>query len=89
MAFQDNMNHEQWARYLQEACVLGTSNGSQGQREMGDVLEMQKTEANANFAKFIYRNYESWLNDPKADKPIDVSSIDETKVFPTCEEPCL
>ena len=51
-------------------------------QEMGDVLDMQKTEANANFAKFIIRNYDSWLNDPKSDKPLLSHQMMKRKVFP-------
>jgi hypothetical protein len=50
--------------------------------EMGDVLDMQKTEANANFCKFVIRNYESWLNDANADKPLMSHQIMKKKVLP-------
>jgi hypothetical protein len=49
---------------------------------MGDVLEMQKTEANANFCKFIMRNYDSWLNNANADKPLLSHQLMKRKVFP-------
>ena len=42
----------------------------------------RRTEANANFAKFIMRNYDSWLNDPKADKPLLSHQLMKKKVFP-------
>lgn len=38
-------------------------------QSMVEILESQKTEANAQFGKFIERNYEDWFQ-PKADKPI-------------------
>ncbi len=82
MAFQDNMNHEQWADIYKklvhwELQIDQTDNG-----DMSEVLDMQKTEANANFARFIIRNYESWLNDPKSDKPLMSHQIMKKKVFP-------
>ena len=30
-------------------------------QEMGDILQMQKTEANAEFSKFVEKNYSSWI----------------------------
>lgn len=82
MAFQDNMNHEEWADIYKklvhwELQIDQTDNG-----EMAEVLDMQKTEANSNFARFIIRNYESWLNDPKSDKPLLSHQIMKKKVFP-------
>ncbi len=80
MAFQDVLNHEQWAE-IYKKLVFWELQMDESQ-EMAEVLEMQKTEANANFARFIIRNYESWLNDPKADKPLLSHQLMKKKVFP-------
>src|SRR6267142_1758329 len=55
-------------------------------QDMAEVLEMQKVEANSNFCRFIRRNYESWLNDPKADKPMLSHQLIKRKVFPEIKE---
>ncbi len=52
---------------------------------MADVLDMQKSEANSNFAKFIMESYEDWLNDPKAEKPLLSHQMMKKKVFPLLE----
>ncbi len=80
MAFQDNMNHEQWADLYKKLVFWELE--MEGNNDMAEVLEMQKTEANASFAKFIIRNYEGWLNDPKSDKPLLSHQIMKKKVFP-------
>lgn len=82
MAFQDRMNHEQWADIYKKLVFWELEMDHKDNEEMGDVLSMQQTEANANFAKFIMRNYESWLNDPKADKPLLSHQLMKRKVFP-------
>ncbi|MEG2819217.1 MAG: bifunctional response regulator/alkaline phosphatase family protein [Muribaculaceae bacterium] len=47
---------------------------------MDELLKMQKIEANSAFAKFIKKNYESWI---KTDKhPLMSHEIMKTKVFP-------
>lgn len=80
MAFQDVMNHEQWADIYKKLVFWELQmDENQG---MAEVLDMQKSEANTSFAKFIIRNYESWLNDPKADKPLLSHQLMKRKVFP-------
>jgi DNA-binding response OmpR family regulator len=79
MAFQENMNHEQWADIYKKLVFWELQVES---NEMSEVLEMQKNEANANFAKFIMRNYEGWLNDPKSDKPLLSHQLMKRKIFP-------
>jgi CheY-like chemotaxis protein len=82
MAFMDDMNHEQWADIYKKLVHWELQMDQPDNQEMGDVLDMQKTEANANFSKFITRNYESWLNNPNADKPLLSHQLMKRKVFP-------
>ena len=49
---------------------------------MGDMLRMQKTEANAAFAKFVKRNYEQWLT-------TDNHPLMSHEVFKTAVKPLL
>ena len=53
---------------------------SQTETNMDELLMMQKNEANAEFAKFVKRNYESWVNG--GDHPLMSNEIFKTKVFP-------
>ncbi|MBC8111448.1 MAG: PglZ domain-containing protein [Verrucomicrobia bacterium] len=81
MAFGDDPNHEEWAEIYKkliywELELDGTENS------MGEVLDMQKSEANTNFARFILENYEDWLNDPKVEKPMLSHQLMKKKVFP-------
>jgi DNA-binding response OmpR family regulator len=82
MAFMDEMNHTQWADIYKKLVHWELQMDQPDNEEMGDVLDMQKTEANANFCKFIIRNYDSWLNDANADKPLMSHQIMKKKVFP-------
>lgn len=83
MAFQDEMNHEQWAEIYKKLVFWETEMDSVENEEMAEVLDMQKNEANTNFAKFIIRNYESWLNDADVEKPLLSHQILKKKVFPS------
>lgn len=82
MAFMEEMNHEEWADIYKKLVHWELQMDQPDNEEMGDVLDTQKTEANANFAKFVMRKYESWLNDPKSDKPLMSHQLMKRKVFP-------
>ncbi|MFQ3575500.1 MAG: response regulator, partial [Cytophagales bacterium] len=53
-----------------------------GETNLKEILVSQKEEANQSFASFVSKNYESWLNDPKSDKPILSHQVLRKKVFP-------
>lgn len=82
MAFLDDMNHEQWADIYKKLVFWELQMEEADNRDMGEVLEMQKVEANVNFCRFLKRNYENWLNNPNADKPLLSHQLMKKKVFP-------
>jgi CheY-like chemotaxis protein len=86
MAFLDNMNFEQWADIYKKLAFWELQMDQADNQDMGEVLEMQKVEANSNFCRFIRRQYESWLNDPKADKPLMSHQLMKKKIFPEVKE---
>ena len=55
------------------------SSSSEG---MEDVLRLQKTEANKEFARFIRSQYEGWFSRNATDVPLMSPHIFERKVFP-------
>jgi DNA-binding response OmpR family regulator len=91
MAFQDNLNHDQWADIYKKLVFWELEMDHANNQDMAEVLDMQKTEANANFAKFIIRNYDSWLNNPNAEKPLMSHQLMKKKVLPelTPGTPCF
>lgn len=48
---------------------------------MNEVLKMQKAEANNMFARFVSKNYISWINDPD-NRPVMSQDIMKKYVFP-------
>jgi len=55
--------------------------------ELGDILSMQKTEANAGFSKFVEKKYESWVTNKEEDAgPIMSHDLLRKKVFPIVED---
>lgn len=53
---------------------------SDSESNMDEMLLLQKRDANANFAKFVKRNYESWLNG--SERPLMSPDIFSRKIFP-------
>ncbi|MBN8577693.1 MAG: PglZ domain-containing protein [Cytophagales bacterium] len=91
MAFLDDMNHEQWAEIYKKLVFWELQMEEADNRDMAEVLEMQKVEANVNFCRFIKRNYENWLNNPNVDKPLLSHQLMKKKVFPELKSgtPCF
>jgi hypothetical protein len=78
----DEMNHEAWADIYKKLVFWELQLDQADNEDMADILDTQKIEANANFAKFVIKNYEKWLNDATADKPLMSHQLMKKKVFP-------
>lgn len=48
---------------------------------MTDILQMQKTEANAAFAKFIDKHYEGWIGKNKEEAPVMSHNLMRKEIF--------
>lgn len=53
---------------------------------MGELLETQKKEANSEFFKWVRRNYELWMGDDAAGKPLMSPRIFPERVFPLLDK---
>jgi CheY-like chemotaxis protein len=91
MAFQDNMNYEEWADIYKKLVFWELQLGQADNKDMTEVLESQKIEANTNFCKFVKHNYENWLNNPNVEKPLLSHQLMKKKVFPEVnkDRPCF
>ncbi|MBX9852741.1 MAG: PglZ domain-containing protein [Cytophagaceae bacterium] len=86
MAYNDRIGHNEWADIYKKLIYWELEIDSAENKSMKEILEMQKTEANKNFCKFIMENYESWLNDANAEKPMLSHQLMKKKVFPYLEK---
>jgi len=82
MAFNEINDHKDWSEVYKKLVYWELEIERTSDRSMAEVLEMQKTEANSNFAKFIMDNYEKWLTDPDEEKPILSHQLFKKKVIP-------
>ncbi|HCH42959.1 MAG TPA: two-component system response regulator, partial [Algoriphagus sp.] len=70
MAFGDAEDHEDWANIYKKLTYWELQIDDTENKSMQEVLESQKTEANASFARFIKDNYLDWLEEKNTDKPL-------------------
>ncbi|MGB3618281.1 MAG: response regulator, partial [Catalinimonas sp.] len=61
MAYQERIDHDEWADIYKKLVYWELEIDNTETKSMGEVIDMQKNEANANFAKFIADEYEYWL----------------------------
>jgi CheY-like chemotaxis protein len=86
MAFMESMNHDEWADIYKKLIYWELQLENADNRDMVEVLEAQKVEANANFCKFIRKNYENWLNNPNIERPLMSHLVMKKKVFPELKQ---
>ena len=80
----DSMDAESW-KQVYNHLIFWEMELQQSGNTMSDMLQMQKTEANNLFARFIRKNYENWWkNEDK--RPTMSPDLFKKKVFPLLDE---
>ncbi len=89
MSFSDKLSHEEWVDVYKKLIFWELEIDRTQNKSMGEVIDMQKSEANNNFCKFIKKSYEGWLNDANVPRPLLSHQLMKKKVFPLLqgEEP--
>ncbi len=70
MELMDLRNHEDWSEMYKKLVGWELRMDELDESGMQEILQTQKTEANHLFSKFIEDEYEGWLNDANADRPV-------------------
>lgn len=86
MAFNDRMDYQEWAEVYKKLVFWELEISKTQSKDMSEILDMQKSEANVNFAKFIEENYEDWLNEDDIDKPLLSHQLIPKRVLPVLKE---
>ncbi|TFV97099.1 PglZ domain-containing protein [Algoriphagus kandeliae] len=76
------VDHEDWSNIYKKLTYWELQIDQTENKSMQEVLETQKTEANANFARFIKKEYLSWMDERNAEKPLLSNQVMRKKVFP-------
>ena len=82
MQYNDRMDFEEWTDVYKKLIYWELELDDSQDKSMLEVMNMQKSEANSEFCKFVVDNYEDWLNDPKMESPVMSHQLMRKKVFP-------
>lgn len=86
MVYNDRIDHQEWADIYKKLVRWELEIDKTENKSMGEVIVMQKDEANSNFARFITDNYEDWLNSAKDEAPLMSHQLMKKRVFPHLKE---
>lgn len=81
MAYNDANDYQEWADVYSQLVHHELEIENTAQKSMKEVLEMQKSEANSEFSKFIVRNYEDLING-EIEAPVFSHQVMGTYLFP-------
>ncbi|TSA29288.1 MAG: PglZ domain-containing protein [Bacteroidetes bacterium] len=86
MEISNRLNHQQWTEIYRK--IIGWElKLEQSQDEgMNQVLQMQKTEANQVFSRFIERNYLDWIHARTDDRPVQSHTLIKDWIFPLLQD---
>lgn len=80
-----NLSFEEWEELFRKITFWELELEKSGDDSMKQILEMQKSEANAHFFKFIKSNYKSWFSSSNS-SPLMSHQIFKHSVFPELNE---
>ncbi len=86
MTYNDVIDHDDWVNVYKKLIHHEIGIEETEHKSMKEVLEMQKSEANSNFCRFVEDNYEDWINRNTEERPVFSHELMDEYVFPLLEE---
>lgn len=81
-ALGDARDWQDWADLYKKLTFWELQIDSTENKSMYEVLETQKSEANATFARFVKENYLDWMVEKNQEKPLLSHQVMKERVFP-------
>lgn len=85
MTLNDNLSYQEWIDVYKKLVFWELELEKLEDAGMHEILTMQKAEANAQFCKFIEKNYTNWIND-QDNAPTFSHQLFKKKVFPALND---
>lgn len=82
LALGEARDHQDWADLYRKLTFWELQIDSTENKNMLEVLENQKSEANSSFARFVKENYLDWMDEKNTEKPLLSHKVLKEKVFP-------
>lgn len=86
MTLNDKLTYEEWVNVYRKLVYWELELDSVHDNQMGEILALQKKEANHNWKKFIQENYIKLLRNPAEDGPVFSHQLMKRKVLPLLED---
>ena len=86
MQINDSFSIKDWEEVYRKLTYWEMELNNSDDKNMDEVLQMQKTEANKAFCRFVSRNYLNWLNTDNNERPIMSPDIFRRRIFPILDE---
>ena len=81
MTLSNNLSTEEWTEVYKKIVHWDLELEKSKDRGMFEILNMQKNEANAQFCKYIEKNYLQWVNGAADDIPLMSHNLLKERVF--------
>jgi len=85
ISLNDRLNVEQWKEVYRKIVYWELEIEKTDDKSMIEILKSQRIEANAQFCKFVEKNYLKWVNDVSDDKPLMSHTLMRNKILPSIE----
>lgn len=82
LAVNDFLDFAEWCDIYRKLVYWELEFENTQNRQMQEILEMQKMDANTNFTKYVKDNYTDWLKEEVQMGPLMSHQLLKTKVFP-------
>lgn len=82
MTLSDRLDINQWVEVYKKLVYWELELEKSKDEGMAEILNMQKTEANQQFSKFVEKNYVDWINGKADEIPVMSHTLVKKKVVP-------
>ncbi|MEM6963815.1 MAG: response regulator [Bacteroidota bacterium] len=82
MDINSGLNFEEWVDVYRKIINWELKFDASSSAQMGEILQMQKNEANAEFSRYVERRYLDWVGQNSDDVPVMSNNLMRNKVFP-------
>ncbi|MFN5370511.1 MAG: response regulator [Bacteroidia bacterium] len=86
MTLSDRLSIQEWKEVYQKLVFWELELTRSREEGMEEILRMQKSEANAQFSKFISNHYQDWLNGKDSNAPILSHTVFKNRLVPELDK---
>lgn len=86
MRINDSFSINDWEEVYRKLTYWEMELNNSDDKMMDEVLQMQKTEANNAFCRFVSRNYLNWLDSGSSERPVMSPDLFRKRIFPILDE---